>query len=404
MRANGIEERSITGNASQHEKFLAWAKTVPMTWRNPLHHWTQLELARYFNIFDSLDETTAESIWERANALLAQPDYSVRGIFKKMRVEVVCTTDDPIDSLEHHQAANASQFPTKLYPSFRPDAGMAIGAPEKWNQWVDALAASAGVTIQDFSDFISALRARHDFFHSVGCRLSDYGNAVCPAADATDDELKSIFAKARQGGGVTAHEAEQFAFRILLEVGRWSHERGWAFQLHLGCLATNNTRVGRPLGPAAGFESIGDQPQGDKLTRLLDALDTTNQLPRTIIYNLNPAKNYVFASMIGNFQDGTIPGKIQYGSGWWFLDQKEAMEWQINALSQNGLLRHFVGMLTDSRSFLSYTRHEYFRRVLCNVLGKDVEAGLIPDDEKRLNEYVAGICYGNARSYFQFQS
>ncbi|MDD5260387.1 MAG: glucuronate isomerase [Methylacidiphilales bacterium] len=402
LRSNGIAENLITGNAAPKEKFMAWARTLPMLWRNPLHHWTQLELARYFDIYEPLDETTAGSIWERANARLAEPDFTVRGILKKMRVNVVCTTDDPTDSLEHHQAANASGLPVKILPTFRPDRAMAIQDTKTWNEWVDALAARSGVSIRDFGDFLAALRARHDFFHKIGGRLSDHGFSCCPSAAATNAELQSIFAKARQDGTVTDHEAEQFATRILLDVARWNHEKGWILQLHLGPMRNNNTRKMRQLGRDSGFDSIGDWPQAEKLSRLLDALDATDQLPRTILYNNNPADNYVFASLIGNFQDGSIPGKVQFGAAWWFLDQKEGMEWQLNALSNLGLLRHFVGMITDSRSFLSYTRHEYFRRILCNLLGRDVEAGLVPNDKKRLSEYVTAICYENARAYFKF--
>lgn len=402
LRANGIPERLITGDASPREKFDAWARTVPMTLRNPLYHWTHLELTRYFGITDLLSEKTADAIWNKTEELLAQPELSVHGIFRKMKVEVVCTTDDPADTLEHHQAVRAMGLPTRMLPTFRPDQAMAVQDPENWNAWVDRLAATAQMGIGSFEDLLKALRRRHDFFHELGGRLSDHGLNYCPAAAASDEELEAIFQKVRAGVVPGAHEAEQFATRILLETARWNHEKGWTFQLHIGAQRNNNTRMMRALGRDAGFDSIGDWPQAQRLAWVLDALDREDRLPRTILYNLNPADNYVFATMIGNFNDGSIPGKVQYGSGWWFLDQKEGMEWQLNALSNLGLLSRFVGMLTDSRSFLSYPRHEYFRRILCNLLGRNVEQGEIPDDFELLAQYVRGICYHNAREYFRF--
>ncbi|MGH8046343.1 MAG: glucuronate isomerase, partial [Chthoniobacterales bacterium] len=357
MRANGIAERLITGDASPREKFDAWAATVPMTLRNPLYHWTHLELARHFDIHELLDETTADSIWERANAKL--PGLTPQDIFQKMNVEVVCSTDDPTDSLEHHAACRGLK--TRVLPTFRPDRGLAIEAGDAWNAWVDALTKCSGSSVADFDGFLAALKSRHDFFHEMGARLSDHGLSWCPAEEATDAELKEIFAKARAGGAVTPKEAEKFAARVLVEVGRWNAEKDWTMQLHVGALRNTNSRKFGMLGRDAGFDSIGDWRHAERLRWLLDTLDRDDALPRTILYNVNPTDNYVFGTMIGNFQDGKIAGKIQLGSGWWFLDQREGIEWQINALSNLGLLSRFVGMLTDSRSFLSYPRHEYFR-------------------------------------------
>jgi len=400
MRANGIGEHLITGNASPREKFGAWAGTVPMTWRNPLYHWTHLELARHFGITDLLDETSAEAIWRQTSTQLA--DLPVQTIMEKMRVEVVCTTDDPADTLAHHQAFRSAGMPVRMLPTFRPDRAMQTDDLRAWNAWVDRLASVSGSRITDFQDFLAALKTRHDFFHEMGGRLSDHGLNYCPAVGATDKELAEIFRKARAEEALSAHEAEQLATVILLETARWNHEKGWTLQLHLGAQRNNNTRAARTLGKDSGFDSIGDWRQTERLSRLLDSLDREDRLPRTILYNLNPSDNYAFATLAGNFNDGSIPGKIQFGSGWWFLDQKEGMEWQLNALSHLGLLSRFIGMLTDSRSFLSFPRHEYFRRILCNLLGRDVERGEIPDDRKRLAWYVEGICHRNAGDYFAF--
>jgi len=400
MRTNGIDERLVTGSGEPYEKFLAWAKTVPMTVRNPLYHWTHLELARYFDIYDLLDADSAPSIWERANARLARPDFSTQGLLEKMKVEVVCSTDDPTDSLEAHVKCRGLK--TKILPTFRPDRGTAIEAGATWNAWVDVLAARAEVRIDSFEDFLAALRARHDFFHEIGGRLSDHGLSYCPAADASEAELGAIFKKARDGGEISPLEAEKFAARVLIEVGRWNAEKGWTLQLHIGALRNTNTRQLEALGRDTGFDSIGDWPQAERLRWFLDRLAQEDALPKTILYNLNPAMNYVFATMIGNFQDGKTAGKIQFGSGWWFLDQKEGIEWQLNALSSLGLLSRFVGMLTDSRSFLSYPRHEYFRRILCELLGRDVDRGEVPNDWKLLSRLVEGVCYRNAREFFNF--
>lgn len=405
LRANGIAESLITGTASPRQKFQAWAETMPMTWRNPLFHWSHLELARTFGIFELLDGDSAEAVWLQTSQQLTgvnAAEFSAHGILAKMRVEVVCTTDDPTDTLEHHLAINSSALSTKILPTFRPDKAMAIENGAEWNAWVDLLAVRSEYSLHDATDFFAALKQRHDFFGKLGGRLSDHGLAYCPALEATDQEINIIFLAARAGKPISSIEAEKFATRILVEVGRWNHEKNWTMQLHLGALRNNSSRNFNKLGRDTGFDSIGDRPQADRLSWLLNQLDQEDQLPRTILYNLNPADNYVFASMAGNFNDGALIAKVQTGSGWWFLDQKEAMEWQLNSLSNLGLISRFTGMTTDSRSFLSYPRHEYFRRILCNLLGRDVEAGVIPNQPQRLAHYVKAICYGNARDYFQF--
>ena len=402
MRSNGVAEKFVTGSATPEEKFKAWATTVPHTLRNPLYHWTHLELKRYFGITDLLNEKTAAKIWKQANAKLATPAFTTQGLLKKMKVKVVCTTDDPVDNLEYHRAFAKSGHPTKMLPAFRPDKALTVNQPAGFNQWVEQLAAAANVDINGFSAFISALEKRHEYFHSQNCRLSDHGLNHCFADLCSEKVAAEIFDKARLGAEVSPLEHSQFASFMMLFFGHLDAKRGWTKQLHLGALRNNNTRLLTQLGPDTGFDSIGDFPQAQALSAYLNKLDSDNLLPKTIIYNLNPADNYVFATMIGNFQDGTIPGKIQYGSGWWFLDQKEGMEWQINALSQLGLLSRFIGMITDSRSFMSYPRHEYFRRVLCNLIGRDIKNGLIPNDDKLVGPMIKNICYANARNYLAF--
>ena len=400
MRADGVDERCITGAASPKEKFLAWARTVPHTLRNPLYHWTHLELKRYFGIEELLDASTAESVWERANAQLAGPDLHAWGILDRFRVKAVCTTDDPADDLACHRRIAASGLATKVFPTFRPDRAFNVHLPEAFNEWVDRLARASGVEIVDFRAFIDALVQRHGYFHSLGCRLSDHGLNSCFAEPCTEQTAAAIFDRACQGQAASAAEQAAFASYLLLVFGRLDAEKGWTKQIHLMARRGNNSRMMARLGPDTGFDSIGDWPQIDSLGTYLDTLDREGALPKTILYNLNPAWNYAFATMIGNFQDGSIAGKIQFGSGWWFLDQKEAMEWQINALSNCGLLSRFVGMLTDSRSFMSYPRHEYFRRTLCNLVGDDMEKGLLPDDLELNGAMLRGICYSNARDYF----
>ena len=402
MRSNGVAEKFCTGAATPEAKFKAWAATVPHTLRNPLYHWTHLELKRYFGISDLLSEKTAAKIWKQANTLLATPALTTQGILKKMKVKVVCTTDDPVDDLGYHRAFAKQGQATKMLPAFRPDRALAVNSPSDFNNWVEQLAAAADTDINSFSAFLNALNKRHEFFHAQGCRLSDHGLNHCFADFCEEKVAAAIFDKARSGAAVSPEEHRQYASNLMLFFGQLDAKRGWTKQLHLGALRSNNTRQLRQLGPDTGFDSIGDFPQCQALAAYLDRLDSENSLPQTILYNLNPADNYAFASMIGNFQDGTIPGKIQYGSGWWFLDQKEGMEWQLNALSHLGLLSRFIGMITDSRSFMSYPRHEYFRRALCNLIGRDIKQGLIPDDEKLVGSMIKNICYANAKNYLAF--
>ncbi len=402
MRSNGVAETYCTGAATPFDKFKAWAATVPHTLRNPLYHWTHLELTRYFGIRQLLDESTAEKIWHTANAKLARPELTTQGILQKFKVKVVCTTDDPVDDLGYHQSFAASGHPTRMLPAFRPDKALTVHQPAGFNTWVDQLAQAANVEINSYGAFLSALQKRHEFFHAQGCRLSDHGMNHCFADFVPEATAAAIFKKARQGQAASPAEHAQFAANLMLYFGQLDARAGWTKQLHLGALRSNNTRLLKQLGPDTGFDSIGDFPQAQSLAAYLDRLDSENALPKTIIYNLNPADNYTFATMIGNFQDGTIPGKIQYGSGWWFLDQKEGMEWQINALSNLGLLSRFVGMITDSRSFMSYPRHEYFRRTLCNLIGRDVENGELPKDKKLLGSMIRNICFTNAKNYLAF--
>jgi glucuronate isomerase len=403
MRSNGVAERFITGDATDWEKFLAWAETVPKTLRNPLYHWTHLELKRPFRIGDRLlDAESAASIWEECNERLDEPGYTARGIMEQWQVAVVCTTDDPCDDLAHHKRVARSGWHVQMRPTWRPDKGMAIEDPVAFNAWLDRLAAAAGSDVKDLDSYLLALRKRHDYFHAAGCRLSDHGLETVYADDYTESQVRQAFAKARDGKQVTPEEASAFKSWILVEWGRMDHARGWVQQFHLGPIRNNSTRMFKLLGPDTGFDSIGDANYAKPLSRFLDRLDQTDQLTKTILYNINPKENEVLGTMIGNFQDGSVAGKMQFGSGWWFLDQKDGMEKQINALSNLGLLSRFVGMLTDSRSFLSYSRHEYFRRTLCNMLGQDVIAGTLPRDIGLLGGLVRDVCYGNAATYFDF--
>lgn len=405
MRTNGVPERFCTGDASPREKFDAWCATVPHTLRNPLYHWSHLELQRYFDIDCLISPATADEIWDRANQQLAEPGFCVAGILEKFRVEVVCTTDDPTDDLAAHiQIAGNRAMGTRVLPTFRPDKAMKLSDPSAFNDWCDLLARRSGGDTGTFAGFVQALEERHGFFHRLGARLSDHGLEYCPGVFYEASEAARVFALVRSGQAVSPQDEEGFAGHLMILFGAWDAARGWTKQLHLGALRGNNTRARRQLGPDTGFDSIGDWPQAASLSRYLDRLDRDGHLPKTILYNLNPADNYAFATMIGNFQDGSVAGKIQFGSGWWFLDQKEAIEWQLNALSSCGLLSRFVGMLTDSRSFLSYPRHEYFRRILCNVIGQDVEQGLIPDAPEILDPLVHGVCHANAAAYFGFSS
>ncbi len=404
MRANGIAEKFCTGDAEPVEKFRAWAATVPHTLRNPLYHWTHLELARYFGIDELLNERTAGSIWDAANEKLCRPEFTARGILKKFKVAAICTTDDPVDDLAPHQILAAEKLPTRVLPAFRPDRALEVAKPEAFNKWIALLEKTANRDIASFQDFVAALRRRHDDFHALGCRVSDHGLSQCLAAPCGDNTASDIFDRARRSQPASASEAQQFGACMMLHFGRWDAERGWVKQLHLGAMRNTNTRLLAKIGADAGFDSIGDFPQAEALAGYLNLLDREGSLPKTIIYNNNPADNYVFAAMIGNFQDSSIAGKVQIGPGWWFLDQKEGIEWQLNALSNLGLLSRFVGMVTDSRSFMSYPRHEYFRRIICNLIGSEVERGELPNDDELLGGMIRNICYRNARDYFAIPS
>lgn len=399
MRANGVPERFCTGDASPFEKFKAWAATVPRTLRNPLYHWTHLELKRYFGIDEPLEERSAARIWKQAAERLATPGLSAWGILRRFKVAVVGTTDDPTDDLAHHRALAASGLATRVLPTFRPDRGLAVHQPVPFNQWVQRLEAAANVEIRGLGSFLEALEKRHDYFHACGCRLSDHGLARCYTEDTTLKAAGAIFNRARRGRAASPAEQARFGALLMRFFGRLNAGKDWTMQLHLGPLRNTNTRRLGQLGPDTGFDSIGDYPQGVALAAFLDALDREQALPRTILYNSNPADNYLFAAMTGNFPGDGRAAKVQMGSGWWFLDQKEGMEWQLNALSNLGLLSRFVGMVTDSRSFMSFPRHEYFRRVLCNLVGRDAENGELPKDLKRLGPMVRDICYANAQQY-----
>lgn len=403
MRAAGVDERFITGDATAFEKFEKWAETVPKTLRNPLYHWTHLELVRVFGISRPLGHGTARGIWDEANEKLASADLSVRGILRKMNVAALCTTDDPVDDLRSHRTlAKAGDYPIRVLPSFRPDKALAIEDPEGFKRYTGRLAQAAGIEIGSFADFLAALRKRHDYFHGLGCRLSDHGLETVFADDYTGSDIRKTFAAVMAGKTVAPYPAFQFKSAMLHELAVMDWEKGWVQQYHLGALRNTNSRMLRKLGPDAGFDSIGDFEVARPLARFLDRLDAEDKLARTILYNLNPRDNEVLASMAGNFQDGRVPGKIQYGPAWWFLDQAEGMTRQLEALSNLGLLSQFIGMTTDSRSFLSYPRHEYFRRLLCNILGGEMDRGILPDDLGLVGGLVRDICYFNAERYFRF--
>ena len=403
MRTNGIDEKYCTGDASDWEKFEKWAEAVPFTLRNPLFHWTHLELKKFFGIDKILSPATAREIWDECNAKLNTPGYSVRGIIRMANVDTICTTDDPVDSLNYHRQIKESGFEVNVLPAWRPDKAMAVENGAVYNEYLDKLAKAAAKEIKSFSDLMTALDNRHQFFHDNGCRLSDHGLETAIAEDYTNVEIEKIFGKIRGGAELSHVEILKFKSAMLYEFGIMDHSRGWTQQFHIGALRNNSTRLFNKLGADVGLDSIGDFEIARPLSKLLDRLDLNNKLAKTVLYNLNPRDNELMATMIGNFQDGSVPGKMQFGSGWWFLDQKDGMEKQINALSNLGLLSRFVGMLTDSRSFLSYTRHEYFRRTLCNILGNDVANGEIPNDMELLGNMVENICFNNAKEYFNFE-
>jgi glucuronate isomerase len=404
MRTNGIDERYCTGSdTSNWEKFEKWAETVPCTMRNPLYHWTHLELKTAFGITKLLCPRTAREIFDECNEKLAQPEYSARGMMRRYNVQVVCTTDDPVDSLEHHIRTRESGFEIKMLPTWRPDKAMAVESPANFRAYIEKLAEASGVTISAFDDVVEALRKRHLFFEEQGCKLSDHGIEEFYAEDYTEAEIKAIFNKVYGGTTLTKEEILKFKSAMLIIFGEMDAETGWTQQFHYGAIRDNNTNMFRQLGPDTGFDSIGEFNTAKTMSKYFDKLNSAGKLTKTILYNLNPCANEVIATMIGNFQDGVTAGKMQFGSGWWFLDQKNGMEKQMNALSVLGLLSRFVGMLTDSRSFLSYPRHEYFRRTLCNLLGNDVESGLLPASETGfIGQMVENISYYNARDFFRF--
>lgn len=404
MRTNGIAERYCTGkDTSDWEKFEKWAETVPYTMRNPLYHWTHLELKTAFGINKILKPETAKEIYEECTAKLRTPEFSARGLMKRYNVETVCTTDDPIDSLEYHVALKNEGFSIKVLPTWRPDKAMAVENATAYRAYVEKLSEVSGVTINNFADLISALRKRHDFFASVGGKLSDHGMEEFYAEDYTQNEIDAIFNKVYGGKELTLDEIIKFKSAMLVEGAIMDWEKGWTQQFHYGVIRNNNSRLFKKVGADTGFDSIGDFTVAKNMSKFLNRLDTDDKLTKTIIYNLNPRDNDMLATMIGNFQDGSVAGKIQFGSGWWFLDQKSGMESQINSLSNMGLLSRFVGMLTDSRSFLSYPRHEYFRRILCNLIGTDVEQGLLPSSELTfLSKLVEDVSYYNAKQFFKF--
>jgi len=404
MRTNGVVERFVTGDASDPEKFEKWATTVPYCLGNPLYHWTHLELKRYFGIASKLlGSDTAVEIYNTCSEMLRTAEFSVRNIMRKMNVKLVCTTEDPLDSLEYHKKIRQDGFEIKVHTAWRPDKSMAVEDVTALNQWIDRLEEATDMEIKGFGSYIEALRKRHDYFHQNGCRLSDHGLETVDAEDYTDSEIKDVFAKIRAAKALDHSEKLKFKSAMMTELALMDAEAGWIQQLHLGALRNTNTRLFKALGPDAGCDSMADIEVAQPLAKFLDRLDSMKKLPKTILYNLNPKDNAVLATMIGNFQDGSTPGKMQYGSAWWFLDQKDGMEEQMRVLSNMGLLSRFVGMLTDSRSFLSYPRHEYFRRVLCNMLGNDVEAGLLPNDMELLGKMVEDICFNNAKEYFPME-
>lgn len=403
MRTNGVDEKYCTCNASDWEKFEKWAETVPYTLRNPLYHWTHLELQRYFDVNEILNASSARKIYDECTAKLNTAEYSVRNLLRKMNVRTVCTTDDPVDNLEFHQQMKADGFEIPILPAFRPDAAMNVDDSNTFNNYLTRLEKTSDISISTYNDYIAALKKRHDFFVENGCSVSDHGLEEIYAEDYTQGEIIGLFAKIRSGFQLSLEERKKFKSAMLVTFAEWDWERGFVQQYHLGAIRNNNSRMMRQLGPDTGWDSIGDFSQARALAKFLNRLDSDNKLAKTVIYNLNPADNELFATMIGNFNDGSAVGKIQWGSAWWFLDQKDGMTKQINALSNMGLLSRFVGMLTDSRSFLSFPRHEYFRRILCNLFGTEIENGELPNDIDWVGEVIRDICFNNANKYFNWE-
>lgn len=401
MRINGISEKYCTGDATDREKFMKWAETVPATAGNPLYHWTHLELARYFGIFDLLSPSTAGQIYEKASDMLRTKEFSIRSLLRKMNVEIVCTTDDPVDDLEHHRKLR-NYSASKILPTFRPDNIIKTEDPVKFRAYIEKLSSVSGVIIKDFESLMEAMDRRHRFFHDNGCRLSDHGLDRFYYSAFSATEIKTIFRKLLEGTIISAEENEKYVCAAMLGVCRLNHLRGWTQQFHVGAMRNNNFRMFRKLGPDTGWDSIGVPQDALKMSRFLATLDDDDQLARSILYNLNPADNEMMITMTGNFNDGSSAARVQYGAAWWFLDQKTGMEKHLRDLAALGLLRRFVGMVTDSRSFLSYPRHEYFRRILCNFIGEEIEKGSIPSDDEIVKPIIEGISYFNARDYFGF--
>lgn len=400
MRTSGVDESYCTGNKSDYEKFEKWAATVPYTMRNPLYHWTHLELKRYFGIEEILNANTAKLVYDNASAQIQTDSYSIKNLIRKMNVKVICTTDDPIDSLEYHKTLAESDFEVKIKPAFRPDKAMEVASAANFVAYVKKLEAVTNLAVSTFNDYLFALQNRHDFFASMGCSVSDHGLEEIYVEDFIGQEIETIFTKVYGGKELNLLEQRKFKSCMLLHFAEWDWEKGWVQQYHLGALRNNNSRMLSKLGPDTGWDSIGDFSQAAALAKFLNKLDSEDKLAKTILYNLNPADNELMASMIGNFNDGSVAGKIQFGSGWWFLDQKDGIIKQLNALSNMGLVSRFVGMLTDSRSFLSFPRHEYFRRILCNLFGDEIENGELPNDTKWVGQIIQDICYNNANDYF----
>ena len=403
MRTNGVSEEYCTGTKNDWEKFQKWAETVPYTLRNPLYHWTHLELQRYFDVHDVLNPGSAKKIYKDCSAKLQTPTYSVRNLLRKMNVKLVCTTDDPVDSLEYHLKLKEDGFEIPILPAFRPDNAMDVSEPQKFLKYLEKLEEVTDIDISSLDDFLYALKNRHDFFALMGCSVSDHGLEEMCSDDFTNAEINSIFNKIRDGNQLDRDEQLKFRSAMLLQFAEWDWEKGWVQQFHIGALRNNNSRMLQTLGKDTGWDSIGDFTQARSLAKFLDKLDRNNKLAKTILYNLNPADNELFATMTGNFNDGSMAGKIQWGSAWWFLDQKDGMIKQLNALSNMGLLSRFVGMITDSRSFLSYPRHEYFRRILCDLFGDEIENGELPNDINWTGKVIQDICYYNAEKYFNWK-
>ncbi|KIC95816.1 glucuronate isomerase [Flavihumibacter solisilvae] len=400
MRINGVAEKFITGDSTDEEKFSHWAATVPYTLRNPLYHWTHLELRRYFDVSDLLRPESSKKIYEQCGEMLQQDAFSVQGLLRKMNVKVVCTTDDPTDSLAFHRQLRTGTGELVMLPAFRPDKAIDVSDPQKFNNYLGRLEEVSGMSINTYHDYLHALKKRHDYFAENHCTISDHGLEEMYADDFTESDVAGVFSQLRSGEQATVPAQRKFKSAVLQQLAEWNHEKGWVQQFHLGPLRNNSSRMMRSLGADAGFDSIGDNLQARSLSRFLDRLDSQDKLARTILYNINPSDNEVFATMAGNFNDGSMPGKIQWGSAWWFLDQKDGMTAQLNALSNLGLVSRFIGMLTDSRSFLSIPRHEYFRRILCNLFGEEIERGELPHDIEWTGKIVQDICYNNALDYF----